>query len=49
MSGVSMCLGRGREGGGALWLPAGGIRASQCTFSSIKKQDDVHPQKRLSL
>ena len=36
MSGVSMCrvvwLG-GREG--ALWLPAGGIRASQGTFSSI--------------
>ena len=36
MSGVSMCrvvwVG-GREG--ALWLPAGGIRASQGTFSSI--------------
>ena len=26
-------IGRGREG--ALWLPAGGIRASQGTFSSI--------------
>ena len=36
MSGVSMCrvvwVGS-REG--ALWLPAGGIRASQGTFSSI--------------
>ena len=36
MSGVSMCsvvwVG-GREG--ALWLPAGGIRASQGTFSSL--------------
>ena len=36
MSGVSMCrvvwVG-GREG--ALWLPAGGIRASQGTFSSF--------------
>ena len=36
MSGVSMCqvvwvlVG----GGGTLWLPAGGIRASQGTFSS---------------
>ena len=25
----------GREGGGAWWLPAGGIRASQDTFSSF--------------
>ena len=38
MSGVSMCGvvwvgGRGR--GGALWLPAGDIRASQGTFSSV--------------
>ena len=37
MSGVSMCrvvwVGD-REG--ALWLPAGGIRASQGTFSSLK-------------
>ena len=36
MSGVSMCrvvyVG-GRDG--ALWLPAGGIRASQGTFSSF--------------
>ena len=39
MSGVSMCrvvLVGGREG--ALWLPAGGIRASQGTFSSLKKK-----------
>ena len=38
MSGVSKCrvvkVG-GREG--ALWLPAGGIRASQGTFSSFLK------------
>ena len=37
MSGLSMCrvvwVG-GREG--ALWLPAGGIRASQGTFSSYR-------------
>ena len=39
---VPGCLGRGRERGwlpigvgkGAWWLPAGGIRASQGTFSS---------------
>ena len=39
MSGVSMCrvvLVGGREG--ALWLPAGGIRASQGAFSSCKKK-----------
>ena len=45
MSGVSMCRVvwvRGREGmgirgreGGACWLPAGGISASQGTFSSF--------------
>ena len=42
MSGVSMCRVGGREGGwlptrvgkGAWWLPAGGIHASQGTFSS---------------
>ena len=40
---VPGCLGRGRERGwlpigvgkGAWWLPAGGIRASQGTFSSF--------------
>ena len=40
---VPGCLGRGREGGwlptgvgkGAWWLPAGSIRASQGTFSSL--------------
>ena len=30
------CLGKGQGGGGrACWLPAGGIRASQGTFSSL--------------
>ena len=32
MSGVSICRVGGWEGG-AWWLPAGGIRASQGTFS----------------
>ena len=39
MLGVSVCQvvwvrSRERGGGGACWLPAGGIRASQGTFSS---------------
>ena len=42
MSGVSICrvawVG-GREG--ALWLPAGGIRASQGTFSSLDRILDI--------
>ena len=39
MSGVSKCrvvCVAGREG--AWWLPAGGIRASQGTFSSLKRE-----------
>ena len=40
MSRVSMCwdVEVGGGGGGAWWLPAGGIHASQGTFSSITLQ-----------
>ena len=39
MSGVSMCRVVWVGGGGTWWLPAGGIRASQGTFSSFFDPD----------